>query len=78
MVKKLFAPAECAAGMTPDKLVDAGDDGSIEDEDDDGLVESTADAGAIRYGPKNSSDMTVNIATKRIFFMNTTIAMFMK
>ena len=59
-------------------VVDVGDDGSIEDEDDDGLVESTADAGAIRYGPKNSSDMTVNIATKRIFFMNMTIAMFMK
>ena len=43
-----------------------------------GAVVSTADAGAIRYGPKNSSDMTVNIATKRIFFMNMTIAKFMK
>ena len=74
MVKKLFAPAECAAGMTPDKLVDAGDDGSIEDEDDDELVESTADAGAIRYGPKNSSAMTVSNATKRVFFINMTIA----
>ena len=42
------------------------------------VVESTADAGAIRYGPKNSSDMTVNIETKRIFFMNMTIAKFMK
>jgi molybdate-binding protein len=43
-----------------------------------GAVVSTADAGAIRYDPKNSCDMTVNIATKRIFFMNTIIAMFMK
>jgi len=43
-----------------------------------GVVESTADAGAIRYGPKNSNAMTANIATKRIFFMNMTIVMFMK
>ena len=42
-----------------------------------GVVESTADAGAIRYGPKNSSDMTANIAAKRIFFINQTIVMFM-
>ena len=51
----------------------------VEDEQVEvGVVESTADAGAIRYGPKNSKAMTANIATERIFFMNLTIAKFMK
>ena len=54
--------------------VDVVDDEQVEV----GVVESTADAGVIRYGPKNSSDMTANIATKRIFFINQTIAKFMK
>ena len=53
--------------------VDVVDDEQVEV----GVVESTADAGVIRYGPKNSSDMTANIATKRIFFINQTIVMFM-
>ena len=44
----------------------------------DGVVVSTADAGDGPYGPKNSSDMTANIETKRIFFINQTIVMFMK
>ena len=67
-----------------DDVVDVVDDVVEEDVVVDAQVElagavvSTADAGAIRYGPKNSSDMTVNIETKRIFFMNMTIAKFMK
>jgi hypothetical protein len=62
-----------------DEVEDVGEVDVVDDEQVvDGVVESTADAGAIRYGPKNSSDMTANIATKRIFFMNMTIVMFMK
>jgi hypothetical protein len=38
----------------------------------------SADAVVIRYGPKNSNAMTTSNATKRIFFMNMTIAISMK
>ena len=44
----------------------------------DGVVVSTADAGDGPYGPKNRSDMATSIETKRIFFINQTIVMFMK
>ena len=93
-VKLLFIPpnrgvgTEASAHTTVvdvvDEVVDVVEDVVEEDVVVDAQVElagavvSTADAGAIRYGPKNSSDMTANIATKRIFFMNMTIAMFMK
>ena len=53
--------------------VDVVDDEQVEV----GVVESTADAGVIRYGPKNRSDIATSIATKRIFFINQTIVMFM-
>jgi hypothetical protein len=43
-----------------------------------GAVVSTADAGDGPYGPKNRSDMATSIETKRIFFINQTIVMFMK
>jgi hypothetical protein len=62
-----------------DEVEDVGEVDVVDDEQVvDGVVESTADAGAIRYGPKNSNAITANIATKRIFFMNMTIAKFMK
>jgi hypothetical protein len=38
----------------------------------------SADAVVIRNGPKNNSAMTASNATKRIFFMNMTIATSMK
>ena len=62
------------------EVVDDVDEDDVVDDVqvEDGVVESTADAGAIRYGPKNSRAMTVDIATKRIFFMNMTIAISMK
>ena len=64
-----------------DDVEEVGEVGEVDVVDDEqvevGVVESTADAGVIRYGPKNSSDMTANIATKRIFFINQTIVMFM-
>lgn len=44
----------------------------------DGVVVSTADTGDGPYGPKNRSDMATSIETKRIFFINQTIVMFMK
>ena len=43
----------------------------------DGVVVSTADAGDGPYGPKNRSDIATSIETKRIFFINQTIVMFM-
>ena len=92
-VKLLFIPPNRGVGIEAsahttvvdvvdvvDEVVDVVEEDVVVDAQVElaGAVVSTADAGAIRYGPKNSSDMTANIATKRIFFMNTTIAMFMK
>jgi hypothetical protein len=93
-VKLLFIPVDRGVGIdasahtTVVDVVDVVED--VEDVDDvedvvdveqvelAGAVVSTADTGEGPYGPKNRSDMTVNIATKRIFFMNMTIAKFMK
>ena len=62
-----------------EEVEDVGEVDVVDDEQVvDGVVESTADAGDGPYGPKNSSDMTANIETKRIFFINQTIVMFMK
>ena len=89
-VKLLFIPVDRGVGIEAsvhttvvdvvDEVVDVVEEDVVADAHVElaGAVVSTADTGAIRYGPKNSSDMTVNIATKRIFFMNMTIAMFMK
>ena len=92
-VKLLFIPPNRGVGIEAsahttvvdvvdvvDEVVDVVEEDVVVDAQVElaGAVVSTADAGAIRYGPKNSSDMTANIATKRIFFMNMTIAMFMK
>ena len=90
IVKLLLRPGDRGVGIEAsahttvvdvvDEVVDVVEEDVVVDAQVEltGAVVSTADAGAIRYGPKNSRDMTVNIATKRIFFMNMTIATFMK
>ena len=90
-VKLLFIPADRGVGIdasghtTVVDVVDVVDD--VVDEEDvvvdaqvelAGAVVSTADAGDGPYGPKNRSDMATSIETKRIFFINQTIVMFMK
>ena len=89
-VKLLFIPVDRGVGIEAsahttvvdvvDEVVDVVEEDVVVDAQVEltGAVVSTADAGAIRYGPKNNSDMTVNIATKRLFFMNMTIAKFKK
>ena len=82
-VKLLFIPPNRGVGTEASAhttVVDVVEEDVVVDAQVElaGVVVSTADAGAIRYGPKNNSDMTVNIATKRLFFMNMTIAKFKK
>jgi hypothetical protein len=91
-VKLLFIPAdrgvgiEASAHTTVVDVVDEVVDDVVDEEDVvidaqvelAGAVVSTADAGDGPYGPKNRSDMATSIETKRIFFINQTIVMFMK
>ena len=87
MVKLLLRPGtrgvgiEISAHSTVVDVVDAIEDvveGVVVDvvqvDEITSALVTTADAGATRYGPKNSSAMTVSNATKRVFFINMTIA----
>lgn len=87
-VKLLFTPVDRGVGIETSAhttVVDVVEDvDDVEDVVDDeqvelaGAVVSTADTGEGPYGPKNRSDMATSIETKLVFFMNMTIAMFMK
>ena len=82
-VKLLFIPPNRGVGTEASAhttVVDVVEEDVVVDAQVElaGAVVSTADAGAIRYGPKNRSAIATTIETKRIFFMNMTIAKSMK
>ena len=82
-VKLLFIPPNRGVGTEASAhttVVDVVEEDVVVDAQVElaGVVVSTADAGAIRYGPKNRSAIATTIETKRIFFMNMTIAKFKK